>query len=232
MKNWRTMSICLLTLFLTILMGCSFSQEAGEATGSSIILEFSEPETITDAGVQLSYDDVHEVKKFDNSFMVYKKTTTDSHLYLGSVRDKQITEYGFVGEETYIQDFTKNEESLFGRPMTLITGICGANCVENYLFEQVDGQPQLILRLSGHVLVADLNEDGENEVVMMQGSPQIEIHVYKRIGDQIMKVNLNEEIGTTNSVTYNSQTNVLEMIIHNETKQYRYDTDSDSLISL
>ncbi|MGO4110786.1 hypothetical protein [Paenibacillus sp. YAF4_2] len=79
-------------------------------------------------------------RKLDQQLFVYSKNRQSSEVYLGQLVDAQMVAIGPIGDVTYVQEITVNEEQLFGRRVVLVSGLCGAKCAVNDVLDEKDGR--------------------------------------------------------------------------------------------
>lgn len=161
--------------------------------------------------------------------VVYTKDQTSSELYIGQDFDRQIAEFGIIGEEAYLNEISIRQSQVFGEQFIIASGLCGANCSINYLLQDFNGKLETFLVVNGALVIADLNRDGMNEMIAMRGTPTAEIRVYKKIGGQIMSVNINEALGAIHGVVYNTEENGFETSMDHHVQKYRYCSKGDCL---
>ncbi|KEO84169.1 hypothetical protein [Tumebacillus flagellatus] len=113
-------------------------------------------------------------------------------------------------------------ESLFKdhSPLLRIKGVCGANPQETHYFYRVDQKPVALLVAQGHVVTADLDNDGVPELIASSDIPQVTF-VYKYAGGGFQEANLNQQLQAA-SVSFDPKTKNFEAVFAGQTAPLRY----------
>lgn len=195
----------------------------------TIPLNYTPVDTESQVSNQIGYTEIFEKKRLNGHIVVYTKDQTSSELHIGQDFDRQIAEFGTIGEEVYLNEISIRQAQVFGEQFIIASGLCGANCSINYLFQDFNGKLKTILVVNDALVIADLNRDGMNELITMRGTPTAEIRVYKKVSGQIMSVNINEALGAIHGVFYNTEENRFETSMDHNVKKYRYCLKGDCL---
>ncbi|TVY00496.1 hypothetical protein [Cohnella terricola] len=176
------------------------------------------------------------------NFVVYVKNEGESELYIGMVApgggsDREIYEIGQIGELPYLNDVEIFKSNLFGQFHLRAYGPCGANCVMNVWFrfeDSVPGVPVSDFRLQAFAEEIDLDEDGTPEVVASEASTISNTQIYKKDGDRIQFVDLNETLlsGNPGSVVFDAKRRVFTAYFPDRTIAYQYKKHEDVLALL
>ncbi|CAM3440881.1 hypothetical protein [Marinicrinis lubricantis] len=170
---------------------------------------------------QIKTDPSAEKLRLHENIIVYARESEGTALFLGQLQEDTIHELGEIGEEHYLPEISAAKDQVFGEEMNIVSGLCGANCMVNYIFSNTDDHMKMPIVVYGGLFITDLGEDGNHEVVTSSGTIAEKV-IYKMVDGQIMSVQVNKALGITDSVGFDPETGTFEVYIENEKVQYQY----------
>lgn len=205
----RLKHMVLLFLFMCLLAaGCSPAQTYGDDTSAAstnaeqettIPLSFEEVKveqqvTLLDRGKikQIVKEEQLDTVKL---FSFLKVDEDDPLRLIGGIQiGDDLYEFGDVGALHYVDRLDIQTSSLFHKSVIKVEGLCGANCPFRYYITIEEEKPSIFLVLSEPVAdIADLDEDGVEEIVTSYGSPDVfHTRIYTWRDNRIVSADVNK----------------------------------------
>lgn len=236
----------LLLLGMSLLSaGCSPVQTHGDDTPvastnaeqeTTIPLSFEEVKveqqvTLLDRGI------IKQVVKQEHldtaKLFAFLKANEDPNRLFGGIQIGDVLyEFGDVGALPYVDKLEIQKSSLFQKSVIEVKGLCGANCPFRYYITIEEAKPSILLFVNEPVAdIADLDQDGVEEIVTSYGSPGVfETRIYTWRDNRIVSANLNK-LAKARSVWYTRPLFQVQSGIDSAIKTYRYTSKGLSLVT-
>ncbi|MDF2926624.1 MAG: hypothetical protein K0R57_5538 [Paenibacillaceae bacterium] len=175
---------------------------------------------------------LRKIELSGGALIVFESRVEKDVLLYGFINDKgAFVQIGPIGSEPYLNHITAGEATVFGKSLIWIKGLEGASAIVSDYVEKRNGEVYPFLHLGKDVTIADVDHDGEAELLTQTGNPYSELSILKWREDRLQELLVNRALQAEQGVGYDSGQGVFTAgYANNEMNTYRLDSTTFTLM--
>lgn len=161
---------------------------------------------------------VAEYQVEEGTFVIFSKSGQSHQYFAGFSHGTSIYQFwdmGYAREHLLIEPV-----EVFGRSLIKMVGICGAACPINLYVYIEERLPQLMLASNWHTDEVDLDQDGNNEIVMSIGTQPDSRIIINENGELLESSSLKDLIHGATSIVYSQEQSAF--LVSDDNQEQRY----------